>query len=640
MVDVAHNTGASPARAGTAGTGSEDGGFAGQLSHVPVPRLLYRLISAQETGELVLRHVELTVRVYFVNGNTVFLSCNYPLNRVGQVLRRHNDISDAQLLEVIELQAQTGQSFPALFLSRGMVDPATLLARMREQAYLRIRMVSAWTGGRFRFVPDIAAPDKMVSLGLDPYHLLADGVRESYDIDRLRRLFAPYADREVAVIANPLFDRARLGLNQAEQRALSFIKPGMSIKAIVDAFIQNRVEPLVGLRAVYLLLQTDFATLDGFTRADEKTGVGPRVKTSPSSAAAPANTPPTTSATGAAASQPAATSATDAAGPTLILSPDDLAPPTAEPTPHGPSFTDTAAPGSPGDQAEEGLIDARPSTNTRLRELRQDEIGPLSYYEETTTEVSPDLFVPEELVMLVDTLRDQNLFERLGLTADSTDADVAKSFFALARKYHPDTAANRQGERKIKEEILALVGEAHKSLDTAEKRANYQASLAMGGGTSPDGETDVSNIMRAEGFFSRGKGLLLHGQIVKAEEFLVEAIALNHEPEYEAYLSYVRHLRSPNDAEMRDAALRIIHDALKDNPDPDVTLVLFEGRIHRTSGNFDAAIGSFNNALDLDPNNVEARRELRLLANRKGSAAAGTAPNEPPARRPSLFRKN
>ena len=65
----------------------------------------------------------------------------------------------------------------------------------------------------------------------------------------------------------------------------------------------------------------------------------------------------------------------------------------------------------------------------------------------------------------------RDYYEILGITKDATQAEVKKAFRKLARKFHPDTAEDKEGaEEKFKE-----INEAYEVIGDAEKRKKYDA---------------------------------------------------------------------------------------------------------------------------------------------------------------------
>ena len=84
--------------------------------------------------------------------------------------------------------------------------------------------------------------------------------------------------------------------------------------------------------------------------------------------------------------------------------------------------------------------------------------------------------------------RKRDYYEILGLKRDASKADIKKSYFELAKKYHPDVNKDKSGEAKFKE-----VTEAYECLENDEKRKIYDnyghvgvENMSSGGGGGGD----------------------------------------------------------------------------------------------------------------------------------------------------------
>ncbi len=75
-------------------------------------------------------------------------------------------------------------------------------------------------------------------------------------------------------------------------------------------------------------------------------------------------------------------------------------------------------------------------------------------------------------------------YQLLGVTSECPGSQVKKSYYSLARKFHPDShMGNRELIIRLKD-LMAVISEAYKTLGNEEKRAAYDKSLAAMGGFS------------------------------------------------------------------------------------------------------------------------------------------------------------
>lgn len=227
-----------------------------------------------------------------------------------------------------------------------------------------------------------------------------------------------------------------------------------------------------------------------------------------------------------------------------------------------------------------------------------------------------DIKLYNDLNNYLNELKTKNYFEVLGLKEDATDEDVRKSYFMLAREYHPDRFYNK--EKLIKdtvEEIFTIITQAYNSLTTAELRKKYMESLK--GKQEEKKSEDVQALVSAEIQFQKGMVYYKSQDYIKAEECFKWAVKLNpQEAEYNGWLGWVLYKKQPDDSQMRKKAEEAINHALQMNPKWDQGY-LFLAHLARIQKDEERAEKYFQKALEVNPNNQEALREVRLINMRK-----------------------
>jgi tetratricopeptide (TPR) repeat protein len=87
-----------------------------------------------------------------------------------------------------------------------------------------------------------------------------------------------------------------------------------------------------------------------------------------------------------------------------------------------------------------------------------------------------------DLCALIELTGKGSYYQLLGVTSESTSSQVKKSYYALARRFHPDALADdREFMAQIKN-LMPIITEAYKTLANEENRAAYDKHLAAAGG--------------------------------------------------------------------------------------------------------------------------------------------------------------
>ncbi len=219
--------------------------------------------------------------------------------------------------------------------------------------------------------------------------------------------------------------------------------------------------------------------------------------------------------------------------------------------------------------------------------------------------------------------RSQDLFERLGVLPTATQEQVKAAYFQLARQLHPDrfqhpALSDLAGQVP---EFFAAVNEAYEVLSSREKRAAYLAARAGSGGEAGRAQTAALE-------FEKAQACVRTRDMARARGHFEAAVRADPRPEYLAtYAGALHATGSPAD---RDRARELADEALRDPRCDRAALV--RGLIARDEGDHRTAEQLFRRALQANPQNVVAQRELRSAEARRGTAP-GAQPGGPARKR-------
>ena len=99
-------------------------------------------------------------------------------------------------------------------------------------------------------------------------------------------------------------------------------------------------------------------------------------------------------------------------------------------------------------------------------------------------EASDTLQFERELAQVLELARKGTYYQLLGVTSGSEGKHIKQSFYAFARKFHPDHHMAKKEWLEPLKELMATVTTAHKTLMDEQTRASYDAQLAASGAYS------------------------------------------------------------------------------------------------------------------------------------------------------------
>ncbi|MDP7040074.1 MAG: DnaJ domain-containing protein [Myxococcota bacterium] len=212
-------------------------------------------------------------------------------------------------------------------------------------------------------------------------------------------------------------------------------------------------------------------------------------------------------------------------------------------------------------------------------------------------------------------MQEQTHYQILGIGSDATDIMIREAYFRAARRWHTDRFAGLNLGDEIHEkveDIFQTLSESHELLQDHEKRKEYDIIIERQAQGLP---TDPADVLEAEAIFRRAQGMVRRGQVAPAEPLLRKAVELNRsDAEFWAYLGFCVYALKGQSG-LREAR-EILVKSLKINKKCEAGYE-FLGRVAASQKEYVDARKLLAKALDINPQNVDAQRELRLMSMRE-----------------------
>lgn len=218
------------------------------------------------------------------------------------------------------------------------------------------------------------------------------------------------------------------------------------------------------------------------------------------------------------------------------------------------------------------------------------------------------------LTTLLKKWQDSDFFEVLGVPRTAKTAQVKAAFFTLARQYHPDTAMDKSDDTlaSLHADLTSILNESYATLGNEASRASYLDELVHGG-SEP---VDAAPIFQAEEDFLRATILVKARKYTDAVDLLDSALeVIPNESDFIAWRAWAKFGASKTKRADYESCLAECMEAVKLSKHCSVGH-LFIGQMSKLVGEHERAKKAFKAVLSIEPDNIEARRELRLYSSR------------------------
>jgi tetratricopeptide (TPR) repeat protein len=233
-----------------------------------------------------------------------------------------------------------------------------------------------------------------------------------------------------------------------------------------------------------------------------------------------------------------------------------------------------------------------------------------------------------EIERVASSLESLDYFELLGVERTVTGAEASKAFMGLAKRWHPDRLPAELADLKATcATVFAKLNEAHATLSNDEKRAAY---VAQGGRASaPSVDAAVASSLTAAAAFQKAEFFLSRGDLGEAERLARQALELDaRAPEIQALVAWIDGSKAGVPNRVVDDAVVRLSRAIEASDAMEKAFV-WRGTLLKKLGRNAEAVSDFKRAVDLNPHNIDAAREVRLFNMRqsKDDPTAGGVPS-------------
>jgi curved DNA-binding protein CbpA len=209
-------------------------------------------------------------------------------------------------------------------------------------------------------------------------------------------------------------------------------------------------------------------------------------------------------------------------------------------------------------------------------------------------------------------IENQNYFEMLGLDKKAQTPEVKAEFFKLAKDYHPDRLPPELAVlRPSLEIIFGYMNEAHKVLSDEEQRLAYVRTVREGGGT-PAAERLMQQILDSAVAYERVQVFARKHQYDDALEILQKILTITKdEPDYHAMYASLLMQKFPGADAPTGKIMESLDRALELYPDHERAQSC-KAQMLKRQGRHAEALRHFRKVVSINPNNLEAAREVRV----------------------------
>ncbi|MBN2498693.1 MAG: tetratricopeptide repeat protein [Deltaproteobacteria bacterium] len=235
--------------------------YSGSIQEVSIPKLLYHFTASKAVGRILLTNEKIRKEVYLLNGKPVAASSTLLRDRLASHLVRKGALNKAKATKLI---AQIGDDDVRLgdhLLHSGVLKPNELFDHLKEQLLEKIYELFTWRMGTYAFFEGQEYKGTLLPLNLNPWEIIAQGVRSGYRLQELQQLLEPLRNRILLPRSNEHLHMSQLLLHPRESKVFKSVTAGRTLGAILDRLGGTREQDAMVLSMIYMGIELELIGL-------------------------------------------------------------------------------------------------------------------------------------------------------------------------------------------------------------------------------------------------------------------------------------------------------------------------------------------------------------------------------------------
>lgn len=219
---------------------------------------LFHLAVRRETGALLLRDGAKRKKIYLVEGVPEFVASTDKRELLGEFLVARGQVLRMEVEMALAMLPRFGGRLGDALVGLGVLRPIELFRAIHEQTQERYLEIFSWPSGEIGFARGARSQEETFPFGVDPYELLARGVRQGYTAEEIRRMLEPLEEEVLEPVAVPPVRINQFRLAERESMVLESVeKKTTLVKLMADLGAGGVADPEDVLRAVFLGLSCE-----------------------------------------------------------------------------------------------------------------------------------------------------------------------------------------------------------------------------------------------------------------------------------------------------------------------------------------------------------------------------------------------
>jgi hypothetical protein len=217
----------------------------GNIENFTLVEILQLIAAGRKSGTLGIQRDDSIIMIYFQAGDVVYAYGPRETFHLGQLLTERGKLTNEELDEAIELQAQTDNTrrLGEILIGKGFIDRTDLETVVREQIQELLFSLLSWRTGSFKFYENQFPTKEEITVSLSVENVILEGLRRIDEENLIHETLPDLA--QVFHLSPSQAGRTRaVTMKASEWNVMALVNGHRSVNQVCEASSISRHETL------------------------------------------------------------------------------------------------------------------------------------------------------------------------------------------------------------------------------------------------------------------------------------------------------------------------------------------------------------------------------------------------------------
>lgn len=216
-----------------------DGGYSGNITATPLPKIIVQLMKERRTGRLYVENSGIYKNIYFKDGRIYYVASNYQPEFIGEFICRKNILSKEIISEALKNSKEENLRFIDYLVIKGFIKPHEMYNLLMEQIKEKIYHLLSWDKGIFIYFDKEITKQEAIPLNFGDFEFIYRSIFQYTPIYVIENYLSNFIFKPIQINydANQYIEKIRF--NASETKLIRIVSRAKNLNDAINEAVLN-----------------------------------------------------------------------------------------------------------------------------------------------------------------------------------------------------------------------------------------------------------------------------------------------------------------------------------------------------------------------------------------------------------------